>query len=194
MSIVSLILSCLSLIIIVVLGVCLYNVYKDYKHNKKVIDEFKTDVSSKLINKANIIIEKDVALNKSFLLDLERKYYNLKDSHDNLNKSFNDEQLSNAEHRNNLLSEINNIKEKLNNLDIVDKIVNEKLSDMCVDIKNNKELIDNNHNKVDGSIDIDSGTLTKLKEYFDNKIDSVVDELEKQIDNVDDFYYIRVDE
>lgn len=194
MSIVSLILSCLSFIIIVVIGVCLYNVYKDYKHNKNVIDEFKTDVSSKLSNKANIIIEKDVALNKSFLLDLERKYYNLKDSHDNLNKSFNDEQLSNAEYRNNSLSEINNIKEKLSNLDIVDKIVNEKLSDMCVDIKNNKELIDINHNKVDGSIDIDSGTLTKLKEYFDNKIDSVVDELEKQIDNVDDFYYIKVDE
>lgn len=128
------------------------------------------------------------------MLDLERKYYNLKDSHDNLNKSFNDEQLSNAEYRNNSLSEINNIKEKLSNLDIVDKIVNEKLSDMCVDIKNNKELIDINHNKVDGSIDIDSGTLTKLKEYFDNKIDSVVDELEKQIDNVDDFYYIKVDE
>lgn len=66
MSIVSLILSCLSFIIIVVIGVCLYNVYKDYKHNKNVIDEFKTDVSSKLSNKANIIIEKDVALNKSF--------------------------------------------------------------------------------------------------------------------------------
>lgn len=110
MSIVSLVLSCLSFIIIVVIGVCLYNVYKDYKHNKKVIDDFKT---------------------------------------------------------------------------IVDKIVNEKLLDMCVDVKNNK---------VDGSIDIDSGSLTKLKEYFDNKIDSVVDELEKQIDNVDDFYYIKVDE
>lgn len=194
MSIVSLILSCLSFIIIVVLGVCLYNVYKDYNHNKKVIDDFKTDVSSKLINKASVTIEKDVALNKDFLRDLERKYYNLKDSHDNLNKLFNDEQSSNVEYRNNLSSEINNIKEKLNNLDIVDKNVNEKLSDMCVDIKNNKDRIDINHSKVDGSIDIDSSALTKLKEYFDNKIDSVVDEFEKQIDNVDDFYYIKVDE
>lgn len=194
MSIVSLILSCLSFIIIVVLCVCLYNVYKDYKHNKKVIDDFKIDVSSKLSNKASITIEKDVTLNKGFLLDLERKYYDLKDSHDNLNKLFNDEQLSNVEYRNNSLSEINNIKEKLNSLDIVDKNVNKKLSDMCVDIKNNKDRIDINHSKVDGSIDIDSSTLTKLKEYFDNKIDSVVDELEKQIDNVDDFYYINVDE